>query len=46
MWVRDCKVMQGTRDFLQEPAMTEEEALQALSVGIDLVGSAKTKAIS
>lgn len=34
--VRDCKVMQGTRDFLQEPAMTEEEALQALSVGIDL----------
>lgn len=44
--VRDCKVMQGTRDFLQEPAMTEEEALQALSVGIDLVGSAKTKAIS
>ena len=27
--VRDCKVMQGTRDFLQEPAMTEEEALHS-----------------
>lgn len=41
--VRDCKVMQGTRDFLQEPAMTEEEALQALSVGIDLVRECKDK---
>ena len=40
---RDCKVMQGTRDFLQEPAMTEEEALQALSVGIDLVRECKDK---
>ena len=27
--VRDCKIMQGTRDFLEEPAMTEEEALRA-----------------
>ena len=35
--------MQGTRDFLQEPAMTEEEALQALSVGIDLVRECKDK---
>ena len=33
----------GTRDFLQEPAMTEEEALQALSVGIDLVRECKDK---
>ena len=41
--VRDCKVMQGTRDFLQEPAMTEEEALQALSVGIGLVRECKDK---
>ena len=41
--VRDCKVMQGTCDFLQEPAMTEEEALQALSVGIDLVRECKDK---
>ena len=41
--VRDCKVMQDTRDFLQEPAMTEEEALQALSVGIDLVRECKDK---
>lgn len=39
--VRDCKVMHGTRDFLKEPAMTEEEALQALSVGISLVEECK-----
>ena len=39
--VRDCKVMHGTRDFLVEPAMTEEEALQAVSVGITLVEECK-----
>ncbi|MCI7322895.1 MAG: nicotinate-nucleotide--dimethylbenzimidazole phosphoribosyltransferase [Lachnospiraceae bacterium] len=39
--VRDCKVMHGTRDFLVEPAMTEEEALQAVSVGITMVEECK-----
>jgi nicotinate-nucleotide--dimethylbenzimidazole phosphoribosyltransferase len=41
--VRDCKVMHGTRDFYLEPAMTEEEALAAVSVGIDLVRECKEK---
>ena len=39
--VRDCKVMHGTRNFLQEPAMMEDEALQAIAVGIDLVKECK-----
>lgn len=39
--VRDCKVMYGTRDFLKEPAMSEEEALQALAVGISMVEECK-----
>ena len=41
--VRDCKIMQGTRDFLVEPAMTEEEALRAIEVGIQLVQECKDK---
>ncbi len=36
--VLDCKVMKGTRNFLLEPAMTEEEAIQAIETGIRLVG--------
>lgn len=39
--IRDCKVRLGTRDFLVEPAMTEEEALQAVSVGIAMVKECK-----
>jgi nicotinate-nucleotide--dimethylbenzimidazole phosphoribosyltransferase len=31
------KIAQGTRNFLYEPAMTEEEFNQAIQVGIDLV---------
>ena len=41
--VRDCKIMKGTRDFLEEPAMTEEEALRAIEVGIQLVQECKDK---
>lgn len=33
--VRDRRVAAGTRDFSQEPAMTREQALQALEVGIE-----------
>ena len=33
----DRKVARGTRNFLYEPAMTEQEYEQALQVGIDLV---------
>lgn len=32
--VRDCKVRKGTRNFFKEPAMTEAETLEAVSVGI------------
>jgi nicotinate-nucleotide--dimethylbenzimidazole phosphoribosyltransferase len=35
--VADRKVMQGTRDFLIEPAMTEDECMQAINAGIDTV---------
>ena len=31
------RIRRGTRNFLKEPAMTEQEAVQALVVGIDLV---------
>ena len=34
--VRDRKIREGTRDFRYEPAMTREEALQAVSVGIEM----------
>lgn len=39
--VRNRKVMRGTRNFLQEPAMREEEALEAIAVGIETVREMK-----
>ena len=33
----DRKIARGTRNFLHEPAMTEEQFTQTLTVGIDLV---------
>jgi nicotinate-nucleotide--dimethylbenzimidazole phosphoribosyltransferase len=38
-----CKVRYGTRNMLQEPAMTEDEMLQALQVGLQLATGAKEK---
>ncbi|NLK98892.1 nicotinate-nucleotide--dimethylbenzimidazole phosphoribosyltransferase [Defluviitalea saccharophila] len=35
------KIRYGTHNFIKEPAMTEEEALKAISVGIDMVFSCK-----
>ena len=35
--VLDCKVRPGTRNFLKEPAMTEEETVRAIAAGIELV---------
>ena len=35
------KVMKGTRDFYVEPAMTEDEVMEAISVGIELAGTCK-----
>lgn len=34
--LRNCKVAPGTQDFTEGPAMTREQAEQALQVGIDL----------
>lgn len=34
--VRPCKVAWGTEDFTQGPAMTKEQAEQAIQVGIDI----------
>lgn len=41
--VLDCKICCGTRNFRKEPAMTEEEALQAICTGIRLVMDCKEK---
>lgn len=35
--VLDRKVMRGTRNFALEPAMTEDECMQAIDAGIDVV---------
>lgn len=39
--VTDKKIRQGTRNFHREPAMTPEEVLQAIQIGMDLVAESK-----
>ena len=39
--VLDCKVRMGTRNFREDAAMTEEEAWQAITVGVELVRKCK-----
>ncbi len=41
--VLDRKVMKGTRNFAHEPAMTEDECMQAIDAGIDIVGECSAK---
>lgn len=41
--VLDKKIAHGTRDFLIEPAMAEEETLRAIETGIALVAECKDK---
>lgn len=41
--VFDKKVASGTRNFLKEPAMTEEETLKAVEVGMDMVRFCKER---
>ena len=41
--VLDRKVRRGTRNFRKEPAMTEEETLQAIFTGIEMVAACKAK---
>ena len=42
----DCKIARGTKNFLYEPAMSEEEFNQAIQVGIDLVDDCITEGCS
>lgn len=39
----DLKVMRGTKNFLKEPAMSREQAVQAIEAGIKIVSELKTK---
>lgn len=39
--VLDRKVRRGTRNFWKEPAMTEDEALRAIEIGMELVKTSK-----
>lgn len=41
--VLDRKIRHGTRNFNREPAMTEEEAVRAVLVGVNLVDDCKRK---
>ena len=41
--VLDRKVRPGTRNFLKEPAMTEEETVRAIAAGMELVRDCKEK---
>ena len=41
--VLQCNVRRGTRNIAQEPAMTEEEAMAAIRIGIDLVRKKKSE---
>ena len=41
--VQDCKVMAGTNNFRKEPAMSEEQALAAIRVGMELAAQCKEK---
>lgn len=44
--VLNKKVMRGTKNFLKEPAMTEDEALKAISVGIEMARFCKDRGYS
>lgn len=41
--VLDRNIRRGTRNFNREPAMTEEETLRAIGVGVELVRSCREK---
>ena len=43
--VRDRKIARGTRDFSAEPAMTREQALQAVMVGVEAAERAKSDGV-
>lgn len=44
--VLQCKVRRGTRNFIKERAMTEQETLAAIEIGMELAKLLHTRAIS
>lgn len=44
--VLDRKIAEGTKNFLKEPAMTEDEVLRAIETGIEIVRDLKEKGYS
>jgi nicotinate-nucleotide--dimethylbenzimidazole phosphoribosyltransferase len=42
----DCKVARGTRNFTKGPAMTREQTVAAIEVGINLANQAKADGVS
>lgn len=44
--VLDRKIRRGTRNFYKDPAMTEEETIRAIAVGIDMVFRCKENGIN
>ena len=44
--VRNAKVAQGTRNFLKAPAMSDEELLAAINVGISTAGELQQRGIA
>ncbi len=43
--VRNLKITKGTKSFMKEPAMTEEEVLSAIDAGISIVGEVSGKGV-
>ena len=43
--VRDRKIAHGTRNFIREPAMDREQALQALRVGVEAADRARDEGV-
>ena len=43
--LRNCRVRRGTEDFLEAPAMSREEALEAVRCGVRLAGEAYDRGI-
>jgi len=43
--LRDCKLMRGTNDIAEKPAMCRETAEKAIAIGIDIVGELKGRGV-
>ncbi len=43
--LKDCRIRKGTANFLKEPAMTEEECLEAIGVGIGMAQQCRREGV-